>query len=97
MSEHLSNDDLVNMGLALDFEQRQRASALADSVGTDEVAAAYEIIYLRDAVTEMTAALKAAEKDLSTFEREIRGVAPEAKSPALPLIRKALAKKVPRD
>lgn len=35
-------------------------------------------------------ALLAAEKDLATFEREMSGIAPEAKSPALPLIREAL-------
>lgn len=35
-------------------------------------------------------ALLAAEKDLAIFEREMSGIAPEAKSPALPLIREAL-------
>ena len=89
--------ETVNTRVSLGFEQRQRASALEDSVTDDELAAAYEIIFLRDTVAEMRTALKAAEKDLATFEREIRGVAPEAKSPALPLIRAALTTKDPRD
>jgi len=87
----------VNTCINLDFEQRERASVLSESVGDDELAAAYEIIFLRDTVAEMTQALLAAENDLATFEREISGIAPEAKSPALPLIRRALAEEVPRD
>ena len=42
-------------------------------------------------IHELEAALVAAEKDISTVQREIRGVAPEAWAPSLPLIRAALA------
>lgn len=35
-------------------------------------------------------ALLAAQKDLETFEREMTGIAPEAKASSLPLIRSAL-------
>lgn len=72
----------VNTRVSLDFEQRQRASALEESVAIDELAAAYELIYLRDTVTQMRSALIAAEADLSA---------------SVLLIRKALIEKVPRD
>lgn len=44
------------------------------------------------AAPDLLAALKAAQKDLETVEREMSGIAPEAVSPALPLIRAAIAK-----
>lgn len=44
------------------------------------------------AAPEMLDALKAAEKDLATFEAEVTSILPMAKSPALPLIRAAIAK-----
>lgn len=76
--------DRVRTDIALDFEQRQRASALEESVTDDELAAAYEIIYLRDKVREMGAALSAAEVEFS-------GIAPEAQ--ALQLVRRAMKDK----
>jgi len=47
--------------------------------------------HLIAAAPTMLAALKAAQKDLETVQREISGIAPEAISPALPLIRAAIA------
>lgn len=44
------------------------------------------------AAPEMLDALRAAERDLATVEREISGLAPEGKSPALKVIRALLAK-----
>ena len=41
-------------------------------------------------IASLIIALKAAEKDLAVVEREISGLAPEAKSQALPLVRFAL-------
>ena len=42
------------------------------------------------AAPKMLQALRAAERDLATFEREMSGIAPEAKSKALPMLREAL-------
>jgi hypothetical protein len=44
------------------------------------------------AAPDMLAALKAAQRDLEAVEREMQGIAPEAVSPVLPLIRAAIAK-----
>lgn len=44
------------------------------------------------AAPTMLAALKAAQKDLETVQHEMSGIAPEAISPALPLICAAIAK-----
>jgi hypothetical protein len=43
--------------LALDREQRRRAVALEDLVGTDPALAAHELIYLRDVVATIAAML----------------------------------------
>lgn len=53
-----SSTETVNTRLSLDFEQRQRASELEMSVVEDELAAAYEIIFLRDANAALLASLK---------------------------------------
>ena len=50
--------ETVDTRLSLDFEQRQRASALETSIVDDELAAAYEIIFLRDANAALLASLK---------------------------------------
>lgn len=55
-------------------------------------AAAGRAAALMNAAPELLAALKAAQKDLETVQREMSGIAPEAVSPALPLIRAAIAK-----
>lgn len=44
------------------------------------------------AAPDLLEALKAAQRDLETVEREMQGIAPEAVSPALPIIRAAIAK-----
>lgn len=57
-------DDRVNMKLSLGFEQRQRASALDESVNDDTLAAAYEIIYLRDRLKFITEWLERHQPDV---------------------------------
>jgi hypothetical protein len=52
------SDDLVNTKISLDYEQRRRASELESSVMDDYLAAAYEIIFLRDANAALLASLK---------------------------------------
>lgn len=79
----------VRADIKLDFEQRQQAGALEDSVMDDPLAAAYEIFFLRDRVAELSAAVIAAERDMSALDLA-------AEPASLPLLRRALKEKVPR-
>lgn len=60
-------DETVNTKVSLGFEQRQRASVLEESISHDELAAAYEIVFLRDRLAAMTDWLEQHQPDV--FQR----------------------------
>lgn len=58
--------ETVNTKVSLGFDQRMRASQLTESIYDDELAAAYEIIFLRDRLTNMTRWLESNQADVFT-------------------------------